>query len=295
MIDTEENKVIDNNELEYLLALLDDEDENIYSSIKERFIQHGDYSVDYLKKHLDNENFLIKKRANEIISILKFEEIESKFAVLAMKGSNEILEEAMMLISQFGYPAISVKDYTDKIEKMYLEILSSLVKIDPDINSIPPIEVLNTINNYLFFEKAYKGNTENYYDPDNSYINKVIDTKLGNPIALSVLYILISKKLGLPVFGINLPGHFIIKYSNVREEFFIDPFNKGVLISKKDAKEFLKKAGMATDDLESIPYLRATSDKEIVLRILRNLIEVYKEKNEAVKSAQLEKLMNSLL
>ncbi len=154
---------------------------------------------------------------------------------------------------------------------------------------------MKTINNYLFTEQGFQGNTENYYDPDNSYINSVLDTKLGIPISLSVIYILISGRLKIPVHGINLPGHFIIKYSDDGEEFFIDPFNNGVIISKKEATEFFKKIGLSQEYMDNIPFLKKMSDKEIILRVMRNLIDIYKKKAEPIKADQLESLTQCLI
>lgn len=294
MTELTENKIIDKNEFEHLIKLLDDEDQNIYSSVRERFISSGDQSVNFLKKYLNDENLLLRKRANEIISILKFEEIESRFTKLAWRKDDDILEDGIFLIASFVYPEIDMSIYRSKLTEMANEIQSRLGRINSDIMTIKPLAVLNTINNYLFTELGFKGNSEKFYDTDNSCINKVIDTKMGIPITLSIIYILISKKLGIPVFGINLPGHFIIKYSDKNEEFFIDPFNKGVTISKKDADEFIKKIGMSGEDIENIPYLKKTTEKEILLRVLRNLLEIYKEKNENIRYEQLEKLMMSL-
>ncbi len=290
MPDTKD-KLIVNNELDHLIKLLDDEDENIYSNIRERFLSHGDNSFSFLKNYLNDENLLIKKRANEIISILKFEDVENKFKSFALKNSDNMLEEAVFLLASFGYPGINIPVYKEKIDQMAADIELQLLKINADINLVPSLEALNIINNYMFFDKEFKGNSDNYYDSDNSFINKVIDTKRGIPVTLSILYILICRRLGLPVFGVNLPGHFILKYCGSDEEFFIDPFNKGVVISLKEAAKFVKKTGLTETDLEKIPYLKKSSDKEMVLRVMRNLVEIYNEKKEVANAERIEKLM----
>lgn len=291
MNDTLETEIVDKNEFEYLLKLLDDEDEKIYTSIKERFLSYGEPSVNFLKKYLKDENEIIKERAGEIISILRFDETENRFKKLVLNEKENLLEEGIFLIASFGYPEINMNDYKGKLDKMAQDIEARLTMINTDIRAIPPLDVLNTINNYLFVEKLFKGNTEKFFETDNSYINRVIDTKNGIPISLSIIYILLAKRIGIPIHGINLPGHFIIKYSDERDEFFIDPFNKGVTISKNDAAEFIKKIGMESDKLENIPYLKKTSDTEILLRVMRNLLELFKEKKEILKHEQMEKLM----
>lgn len=291
MTDTTEKVTREDNEFEHLIKLLDDEDEGIYRNIKDRFLSYGNDSSKFLKKYLKDENILLKKRANEIISLLNFESIEKKFRKLFLKNEEMFLEDAIFLLASFGYPGVNMNDYKRELDKMSLDIESRIVGINDSPANPGILEVLNTINNYLFFDKGFKGNADHYYEPDNSYINKVLDTKLGIPISLSIIYILISRRLNLPIFGISLPGHFILKYGEAGEEFFIDPFNRGVIVSVKEAEEFIKKIGMSKAEFDNIPYLRSASDKEIVLRTMRNLMEIYNKQGDPVRSEQLEKLM----
>ncbi|MBK8552503.1 MAG: transglutaminase family protein [Ignavibacteria bacterium] len=294
MPETKKTTLTERPELEHLIKLLDDEDENIYSSVRDRFLSHGDHSFIYLKKYINDENILIKKRASEIISILNFETFREKFHSVSADKENGILEEAIFLLALFEYPEADIEYYKRELDKMAGDIESGLLKINSNHKKLDTLDILNTVNNYLFFEKGFKGNAENYYEPENSYLNKVMDRKLGIPVTLSIIYLLISKRLNLPVFGISLPGHFIIKYSDQEEEFFIDPFNNGSIISMNEAKEFIKKIGVSKDDFDNIPYLKNSSDKEIILRVMRNLVEIYKNQNDPVKSDQIEKLMENL-
>ncbi|MEO6693598.1 MAG: transglutaminase-like domain-containing protein [Ignavibacteria bacterium] len=291
MHDEIENVLDKKPEFDHLIKLLDDEDENIYSNVRERFLLYGDDTTGFLKQYLNDENYIIKKRAAEIISTINFDNIETKLKQISNRGSKNLLEEALLLIGTFGYPDLDPEIYRTIFDKMAQDIEEELLQINNNIKDILPLEILNTVNNYLFFNKGFKGNSGNYYNPDNSYINKVIDSRTGIPITLSIIYILIARRLKLPISGINLPGHFILKYEDKKDQFFIDPFNKGVVISMKEASEFIKKIGMAKEEFDKIPYLKKTGDKEIVLRVLRNLIEIYRKENETIKIEQLERLM----
>lgn len=277
-------------EFENLIKLLDDEDENIYGNIKERFLSHGSPSSEFLKSYSGSENILIKKRASEIISIINFEETELKFKKLINQDKSDILEEAVFLIATLGYPGIIIKDYISELDSMAYEI-DILLRESAKSGKPNTLDTLNIINEYLFFKKRFKGNEDNYYDPDNSYMNKVMDKKTGIPVSLSVLYMLISRRLNLPVYGLSLPGHFILKYSDENEEFFIDPFNKGIIISTKEAQKFIKNIGMTDEEFKEIPYLKNSTDREIILRVLRNLSEIYKKEGELLKPEQIEKIM----
>lgn len=278
-------------EFENLIKLLDDEDENIYGNIKERFLSHGTPSSDFLKSYSGSENILIKKRASEIISIINFEEIEQKFLKLIEKDDPEILEEAVFLIAEMGYPDLNISNYVGKLDTMADDINSS-INDSGDFEDLNTLDRLNTINEYLFFKNGFTGNEKNYYDPDNSYMNKVMDEKKGIPVTLSILYLLITRRLEMPVYGLSLPGHFILKYSDEKDEFFIDPFNKGVIISIKEAQNFIKNIGMTDEEFKEIPYLKNSTDREIILRVMRNLAEIYKKTGELVKTEQMEKIMS---
>ena len=297
MSELKEKEIPGSNELDHLIKLLDDEDESVYSNVRDRFISHGKDTSDYLENFLSNklieENNLIRKRASEIITAINFENIESEMTQLINSGNKYILEDAMLIIASYGYPLIDKSDYKSKLDKISSDIKEILSEKEIKNSEMPPQEILKTINNFLFREKGFTGNSDNYYDPDNSFINKVIDDRKGIPVTLSILYMLIARRLDLPVYGINLPGHFILKHNNgnAEEEYFIDPFNKGVLISVKEASQFIKNSGMSKDEFIDIPYLKPSTDKEILLRVLRNLSEAFKKENEFLKSEQIEKLM----
>jgi len=290
LTELKESEINGTTELDYLIKLLDDEDENIYNSVRERFISHGENTSEYLRSFLNDENILIKNRASEIISTINYDNIRAELIRLSNSDSNDLLENSMIALAEFGYPSTDKNEIKSILNEMSSDISKKLNLLNSDYLHIKPLLLLNTINDYLFNEKGFRGNSENYLDSDNSYINKVLERKTGIPVTLSVVYLLIAKRLGIPVFGINLPGHFILKYTGGTEEYFIDPFNNGIIISVKEAAEFIENIGMTNEDFKNIPYLKPATDKEIVLRVIRNLIEVYKKENDLSKSHQLENL-----
>lgn len=290
MTEIKESEINGTTELDYLIKLLDDEDENIYNSVRERFISHGENTSEYLKGFLNDENILIKNRASEIISTLNYDNIRSELIRLSNSDSDDLLENSMIALSEFGYPSTNKNEIKSILNEMSSDISKKLNLLNSDYLHIKPLLLLNTINDYLFNEKGFRGNTENYSDPDNSYLSKVLERKTGIPVTLSVVYLLIAKRLGIPLSGINLPGHFILKYTGGTEEYFIDPYNNGIIISLKEAADFIENIGMTNEDFKNIPYLKPATDKEIVLRVIRNLVEVYKKENDFSKSQQLENL-----
>ncbi len=129
MLDLKENKPGEKTEFDHLIKLLDDEDQTIYSSVKNRFISFGEDSSRFLRKYLGDENTLIKKRANEIVSIINFDKIKKQFSKLLSNENDEILEDGMFLLSTFEYPGMRINEYRRKLDKMSLEIEAMLIKI----------------------------------------------------------------------------------------------------------------------------------------------------------------------
>ena len=283
----EKNNYNDASEFPSLIKLLDDESDFVYKNIRNKFLEYGNTAADYLKDYLNSDNPLVSKRAKEIISIIYFDKIDTKLKQLSLKNTNDILEDALFNIASFEYPEIDINEYRSVLDKMALEIDFEISKgrVASDAYNI-----LNSFNNYLFKKLEYKGNLDNYYDPDNSYINKVIDRKLGIPISLCSVYILLARRLRIPIYGINLPQHFIVKYVDDKNELFIDPFNGGLVVSKQEAIKFLNQIGMEMPNLEKLPFLNIAYDKDIIKRTLNNLIQIYEENNEPLKADSLRKL-----
>jgi regulator of sirC expression with transglutaminase-like and TPR domain len=275
-------------ELQHLIKLLDDESEFVYENVKERLIYHGDNSINFIKEYADFNDPLIFKRADEIISMINFDLLNGKFKNLKTKNNKDLLEEAVFLISMYGYPDINIENYKMILDKMAMDIEKRIDDRGYLENST--IDTINIINDYLFIERKFYGNSEDYYDPDNSYLNKVLDKKIGIPVSISILYILLAKRLNLPIFGVNLPSHFIIKYQDSIDEFFIDPFNKGIVISRDEVIQFLEKLGLDEDEFNHIPYLKIAEDKEIIKRVFANLLNVYEKEKDELRISQIKSL-----
>lgn len=151
-------------------------------------------------------------------------------------------------------------------------------------------ETVNALNRYLFVEQGFKGNTTNYYETDNSYLNRVMDRRVGIPISLSVVYLLIGHRLNLPVLGIGMPGHFLVKYESDRYKIFVDCFNSGALLTEKNCARFLTEAGYGFDDT----YLQPSPVRVILSRMVKNLLAIYAKTNEPAKTTSLTKYIKIL-
>ena len=136
-----------------------------------------------------------------------------------------------------------------------------------------PLYQLNMLSEYLFDELKFAGNHTNYHDPRNSFLNDVIERRRGIPITLSLLYIEVGKRLGVPLVGIGMPGHFIVRHRD-ELDVFVDPFHGGILLSKDECAERLKQVTQGALAWDS-EYLAPVSSRAFIARMLRNLKVVY--------------------
>jgi len=135
------------------------------------------------------------------------------------------------------------------------------------------------MNKLLFEKEQFRGNEEEYDDPRNSYLNDVLDRKLGIPISLSIIYIEVARRRGLPVMGLSFPGHFLVKYRTGHNEILIDPYRRGRILTRRDCQELLK--AQFGDEAELKPeYFAASTKKQILARMLNNLKGSYVRRHD---------------
>ena len=278
---------------ENLIKLLDDNDEFVYHHVRNKLLEAGNDAIPALMMGLTNDNPLLNERIKNIIDEIYFSEVDVKFKELSEKKDG-ILEEAVFLIANFGYPEMDMKKYQSELDEMSTKLNVSIdkMKLNPLIPQDDPLQIIKIINHFLFYQQGFKGNTENFYEPENTFFNDVMDRKKGIPISLSILYLLICKRLNLPTYGVNLPAHFIIKYVDERDEFYIDPYNNGIVISKSEAIKFLSRIGLTKEDFDSISFLKIADDKDIIKRSLNNLVNIYTRSGDTQKTEQLKKIMS---
>ena len=188
------------------------------------------------------------------------------------------LAQACLMIAQDRYPALDVGRYMDEIERMALRLRADMPE------SMDLEERIVALNEFLYGELGYRGNTREYYDPRNSYLNDVLDRRTGIPITLSVLYMELGRRVGLTVDGISFPGHFLVRVQLRGGLIVLDPFAGGVPQSEADLRARLKRVipeGVADDvpvaELPLDQFLEPATKRQILMRLLRNLKAIYRE------------------
>jgi regulator of sirC expression with transglutaminase-like and TPR domain len=160
-------------------------------------------------------------------------------------------------------------------------------EVRPRMKNIEGIQQALHLSKFMCSELGFQGNTERYYNPNNSYLNWVIDHRKGIPITLSVVYLLLAKRLDVPVYGVNMPAHFVVKYEDADQEVFLDLFHGGLPFQRSEGEAFLQTAGIAAQDTHFEP----TDTKTILLRMVRNLLHIAHETNQPQMQADLERLL----
>lgn len=276
--------VVNESQIRALIRLLADEDEKIVQTISGRLIDIGSSAVPLLQE-AEIEQPEMAERIASVLEEIRGGKLEDELIQLAAMLDDQMsLEQGAFLIARYAYPSLDVAIYTRQLDEMAQEVRD---RIGPRASGE---ETVKTLNRYLFAEQGFKGNTKNYYELENSYLNRVIDRRTGIPISLSVVYLLIGKRLGLPVHGIGMPGHFLVKYESDRYKIFVDCFNGGALLTEKNCQRFLTEAGYGFDE----KYLQHSPVRAILSRMLKNLLAIYAKLDDPLKTARLTRLMEIL-
>jgi len=197
---------------------------------------------------------------------------EERFKRLVAGPDEEIrLAEAALLIASDEYRDLDVDDYLAQ-----LDVMAGTFKrrLWPDIS---PTDTIVRLNRFLFDEQGFAGNADHYYDPRNSFLNEVLDRKLGIPITLGLVYIEISRRAGLPMQGVSFPAHFLVKCRMHKGTVVLDPYAKGLSLSIDDLRHRIGElhAGRMPTKSHVTAMLNAASNREILLRMLCNLKNIY--------------------
>ncbi|MDX1952569.1 MAG: transglutaminase-like domain-containing protein [Verrucomicrobiota bacterium] len=253
-----------------LVQLLADDDIAIYHMVRSKILAYGHSASSWVQPHTLSSDPVLRRRAIEIIQHLARQAADNRFLGFCLRQGDELdLEEGTFLLAQTQYPEINLSAYQALLD-CYAADLKERLQICSSAEAI-----IGTINQYVYKEQGYHGNEQNYYEPDNSYLNRVMDRRKGNPISLCIVWLCLARRLQLPISGIGMPGHFLCRYQSSTEEFYIDAFNEGKLLTKGDCVKYL----LHTHDGFKESYLAPVSPRRILLRVCSNLHQIYTKLN----------------
>jgi regulator of sirC expression with transglutaminase-like and TPR domain len=280
---------MDEKELHALVTLLDDPDQLISEEIENKLLSLGPEIIPSLEEYWESAfDPFIQERLEKIIHAIQFDQIKSELLIWKMSNSFNLLE-GLIIINSYQYPS-----YDNNLIRMSLEELKRDIWMELRYEMTPYEKV--SLMNYVLFDKfGLSGNTNDYHNPQNSFIGRVLETKKGNPLTLSCIYSIVAQKLDIPIFGINLPKHFILSYLDEDQNadhllFYLNAFNKGQVMQKADVISFLKQLNLPLSKEFMLPCDNVT----ILKRVLRNLVTAY-EQNESVNKKQEIEILFKLL
>ncbi len=282
---TETSEALTENQKAALLKLLTDEDIAVYHTIRGKILSYGQSAGDWLRPHTLSSDPVLRRRAFELVQYLSKQDADNRFLAFCLNQGEELdIEEGAWLLSQTQYPDINVAAYQALFDSYAGDLRERI-----DFGATPE-SILATINQYLFADLGFLGNESNYYDPDNSYLNRVVDRRTGNPISLCLIYLFIARRLRLPIVGIGMPGHFLIRFQSSTGEVFIDAFNRGKLLSKADCIKYLLHTSHGFQE----GYLSPVSPRRVLLRVCSNLHQIYAQLELADETARLQRYIVAL-
>ncbi len=281
-----------------LITLLDDPDDGIYSEVKNRFIILGPPAIPHLETAWENSfDALMQKRIEGIIHTIQFKALQNALKHWAEHEQDDLFK-GCAIIARYQYPDLD----ENKLKKQLNQIKQDVwLELHDDLTAIEKVKIINHI---MFEVHQFGGNITNYHAPQNSFINVVLETKKGNPVMLSVIYALVCKELGIPIYGVNLPQHFVLAYVNDFTNlfdpshktlsdnilFYVNPFSKGLIFNQGDVDAFIKQLNVEPETKYYLPC----SNLDIIKRIINNLIYSFDKMGYAEKVQELKDLEKHL-
>lgn len=285
--------MINEKELNSMVYLLDDSDERVVEQIEQQISALGLEVIPFLEKSWpEDDSPTRQERVVQLIKNIKENSLAKEMQSWLENESNDLLA-GLLIINKIANPSLDRQVVENKLDKLKLD---AWLEMNYDLTSFEKVKILNHI---IFDVHQFKGDTGTYHHSKNSFINSVLDRKVGNPISLAVIYSIVAQRLNIPIYGVNLPQHFVLGYvqdfdwppllrfndqaasGNEAGEnimFYINPFNNGLIFNRENIEKFLKKLNLEPKE----DYFKTCGNKDIVLRVLRNLeVSFAKENNES--------------
>jgi regulator of sirC expression with transglutaminase-like and TPR domain len=276
-------------EINSLIRLLDDPDREIYEHVHDKLISYGPTVINYLENAFEQAFDAIQQdRIANLVHEIQFGTIKTDLELWQQSGAFDLLRGAL-IINKYQYPDLDEQKIINQIEAIKRDIWMQMMFEGS------PAEQVKLINHVLYNLYGFSGNTTNHLDPQNSYLSQVLESKKGNQISLAIIYSVVAQKLDIPIYGVNLPQHFILAYMDETAKselesgilFYINAFNKGFIFGRRDVDMFLKQLNLNLDK----QFYEPCSNTDIVRRILRNLISSYENLGSPEKVQELNELL----
>jgi regulator of sirC expression with transglutaminase-like and TPR domain len=284
--------MINETEVTSLIRLLDDPDQEIYNHVHEKLLSFGSAAIGYLESAFESAfDPVQQERIANLVHEIQFDLLKNDLKLWLHGGAFDLLQ-GILIINRYQYPDLDEQKVINQIEAIKRDIWIQMM------HEASAPEQIKLINHVFYNIYGFSGNTTNHQDPQNSYLSQVLETKKGSQTSLAIIYSIIAQKLDIPVYGVNLPQHFILAYMDESQEssfesgilFYINAFNKGLIFGRRDVDMFLKQLNLKYDK----QFYEPCSNTDIIKRVLRNLISAYDHLGSSEKVDELNELLEIL-
>jgi len=280
--------MLNDNEIASLIHLLDDPDEGIYHHVEEELLTLGTTAITPLEiaweKSFDS---LLQSRIENLIHRIQFEQVHRELELWLVSGAFDLLQ-GLIIVNKYQYPDLDEQTIINQVDEIKRDAWLDM------LYNMSAVEKVRLLNNVFYNLHGFKGNTKNYHDPQNSYVGRVLESRRGNPILLASLYSIVAQRLDIPIYGVNLPRHFILAYlgENLKPGedeilFYINAFNRGQIFGRHDVLSFLKQLNLPHNKEFFVPC----DNTAIISRVLRNLLAAYHQAGSIEKAEEIQRLL----
>jgi regulator of sirC expression with transglutaminase-like and TPR domain len=280
--------------IQALVQLIDDPDENIFFHVRDELINIGEQAIPFLEDSWEKENYglIFQSRIEQLIHDIQFNNVRTKLQHWIAAPEKDLLEGAL-IINEYQYPNLDENILRENIQKIRKDIWLELNDYQT------AYEKVRVFNKIFYGRYEFSGNSKDYHSPLNSFISTVLETKKGNPLTLSLIYSVIAQSLDMPIYGVNLPNHFILvhldengtkaSFNEGNEHgalFYINAFSRGGIFDDNEIKAYLN----GINKPSTREYFEPCSNSAIMVRMLTNLINSFQQIGNKEKVDELIRL-----
>lgn len=286
----------DEKELLALISLVDEPDERLYEQVRNRIYDYGYEAIPSLEKAWESAfDDKLQDRLAAIIHELQQQQLFTELSDWSKFGYDDLLR-GYLIVTRFQYPDLDVHTITTTIGMIVQEVW---LELNPHLT---PLEKVKVINHVIYDINKFSANTTNIQSPDNYYLKQLLDTKKGNPLSLGMLYLLVARSLKIPIYGVDLPRHFVLAYveqefvghehisSDDHVAFYLNPFNKGAVFTRNEISLYIRQLKLEHND----SFYAPCSNRTILQRMINGLIDTYKQSSNEEKVEELKQLIKAL-
>ena len=272
---------MEDKEIKALISLLDDSDRQVADHVEGKIRSLGTKIIPYLEKEWESTlNPDLQSRIENLIHDLQLVLLKERLMEWYHSPDRDLLT-GMWIVASIQYPDLDLQKIRQDLEQIYYDVW---ITFTDEMNAMERIKALNSV---LFSKHRFGANTRNFHSPGNSMINVVLESKKGNPITLCVIYMLVARKLKLPMHGVNLPNMFMLLYRDETHDFYINAFNRGLIFTRKDLENYVHEIQLTPQP----SFFEPCANEDIIRRSLRNLVMAFDKIGEHARAEEVKTLL----